>query len=218
MPPAKKTATRRAVKKKAPAKRKRETRSKKAAETPKGAYLTAARQGMRDSLMVARLAQGWTWEEVAAEAGVSKTTAMRAVKARREAMPITLSMDPALIIERAFEGFQLSIADFERLAAAATEKEWLAVAVGAKKGANEAREKVLALLQATGRLPHDLGALRHLIDLRALAARMLDAVADFQQEVAAGADPEDAAVRLRQTFNSLIGLEEERELPAPRAA
>lgn len=214
----KKPKKRVAAKKRSPAKKaakkaaaKREPEKK--AATPRGPRLTAAAAGLRDSLIAARIAQGFTWEEAAGEAGISVTSARDAVANRRKVMPIQLNMDPAEIVERAFEGFMLSVADFERMAAEAARKDLYSVAVGAKRSANDAREKVLALLQVVGRLPEDLGDLRHLVDLRRIAQQMLDAVARFTEEVEAGADPQEAARQLRETFNELVGIKEEQQLP-----
>lgn len=214
----KKATAKKAAARKAPAKPK----PPKPSETPRGKGLNTAQRGLRDALMLARQAQGWTWPEIAAEAGVDVSTAKRAVKSRREAMPLALRMDPVKVVEQSFEGFQFSIADFERIAAAAMEEAarpgsssgWAAVAVSAKGKANEAREKVMALLQATNRLPQNLGDLRHLIDLRGIAQQMLDAVQEFDRAVKAGEDPTVAAEALRATFNGLVGIEDQPRLPA----
>lgn len=191
----------------------------------KGRRLGAAKQGLRDSYVMALRAQGLTWEEVGAEVGLSASQAQRVAAERRKVMPIQLDMDPARIVEAAFEGFQASVADLERIALAAAEKEQLAVAVGAKKGANEAREKILALLQATGRLPQELGALRHLIDLRAVAVKMLDTMDRFEEAVRVielteeQRDQLDEAVAgARGTFHDLIGIEEAEPAQLPAAA
>lgn len=171
--------------------------------------------------MIARLSQGWTWEAIAGEAGISVQQAKKAVVKRREAAPIKLNADPIRIIEQVFEQYQLSVGDFEAIASAALERNQLAVAVGAKKGANDAREKIVLLLQATNRLPQELGALRHLIDLRAIAVRMLDAVDGLEREMSLVAqieDPEaraaasrEAAAKVRTTFAEMVGLDEHPE-------
>lgn len=179
--------------------------------------MAAATRAARDSLMIARVAQGWTWEAIAGEAGVSVASAKRHVSARKGSALLQLNADPVRIIEQVFEQYQLSVGDFEAIAAAALERNQLAVAVGAKKGANDARDKIILLLQATNRLPQDLGALRHLIDLRAIAVRMLDAVDAFEREVevighiedadARQAAARDAARQVRLTFSEMVGLD-----------
>ncbi|HEX7088686.1 MAG TPA: hypothetical protein VF192_01040 [Longimicrobiales bacterium] len=204
-----------ASKAKTPAQRAAATRKANAAKAKatkqggKGARIGAARQAVRDDLMIARLAQGWTWPMVAEEAGLSVPGAKKAVAARREAAPMKLAMDPVKIVEQTMEGYVASIASFEALAVAAVHDTNWAAAVGAKKGANDARQKILALLQATGRLPQDMGQLRHLMDLRMLAQQMVAAVDGFEAAVEAGGDPAVEAARVRATFHRLIGFDEE---------
>lgn len=190
--------------------------------------LTAAAQAARDSLMVARRVQGWTWEATAREAGITVRQAKNAVKARQEGAPLQFAADPVRVVEEIFTAYQLSIGDFEAIALQAIEDGNLAAAVGAKRSANDARDKVLTLLQLTGRLPQELGSLRHLMDLRAIAVRMLDTMDAFEREmgdalklrkeadrVEAG---REAARKVRLTFNELLGIESPpEELPAIEA-
>jgi hypothetical protein len=175
--------------------------------------------------MVARKVQGWTWEAIAEEAGITPSAAIHAVKRRQEAVPIQFNADPVRVIEDIFTAYQLSIGDFEAIAAEATMKDQLAVAVGAKKGANDARDKVLTLLQLTGRLPEQLGSLRHLIDLRQIAVRMLDAMDRFDEAVAKvemtsgqAAEVFEASGEVRRTFEEVLGIEHDEEPPAIEAA
>lgn len=179
--------------------------------------LNSAQRAGRDSLMVARRVQGWTWEAVAEEAGVTVTTAQKAVDARNNT-PIHFNADPVRVIEDVFTAYQLSIGDLEAIAVQSLLANNYSAAVGAKKAANDARDKVLTLLQLTGRLPQELGSLRHLIDLRAIAVRMLDATDGFESRVQrmrlspADRAELDAAVReVRETFNELLGIEEDAE-------
>lgn len=177
----------------------------------------ARRREARDALMIARTHQGWTWEAIAGEAGISVSAAKRAVAARKDSLPIKLNTDPVRVVEQVFEGYQLSIGDFEAIGAAALEKGQLAVAVGAKKGANEAREKIVFLLQATNRLPKELGALRHLMDLRQTAATLIDTVESLERELNLAAQIEDeekrkaaiseASDRVVAVLNDLMGGE-----------
>jgi transcriptional regulator with XRE-family HTH domain len=167
--------------------------------------------------MVARKAQGWTWEAIAEEAGLSVRTVKEAVKNRQAGAPLQFNADPVRVVEEVFQAYQLSIGDLEAIAAEAARSNQLAIAVGAKRSANDAREKVLTLLQMTGRLPQELGSLRHLIDLRAIAVRMLDVMDGFDRDLAGLTGLEDAAererlgreaaARVRTTFNELLGIE-----------
>jgi hypothetical protein len=189
----------------------------KAVGAPRGGRLPAAQQAIRDSLMIQRLAQGWPWESIAEEAGISVTSAKKAVAARQDSAPLRLNMDPVEVIERVAEGYQLSIGDLEAVAYEAMKANNLTAAVGAKKAANDAREKLLAVFQATGRLPQELSQLRHLIDVRQIAVQMMDTMDVFERdiEVAKTMPPEeqtrilaDAADRVRGAFGKLLGLDE----------
>jgi hypothetical protein len=209
--------------KKKPAKARSTTVQRRGGTTNRRPRLNSAQRAQRDSLMVARRVQGWTWEAIAQEAGVTVTTAQKAVDARSNT-PIHFNADPVRVIEDVFTAYQLSIGDFEAIAMEALAANNYAAAVGAKKGANDARDKVLTLLQLTGRLPHELGSLRHLIDLRAIAVRMLDTMDAFEERIAAMAfTPEDrlqireATREVRTTFNELLGIEPEQQA-LPEAA
>lgn len=179
-----------------------------------GGRLTPALQYQRDLLMVQRQAEGWTWKDIAAEAGITMDSAKKAVRALRESgIKHGIKDDPVKIIERYFEEFQLSVGGFEVIAVQALKENNLTAAVGAKRSANEAREKVLALLQMTGRMPQDLSALRHLIDLRAIAVRMLDVMDRFEEgmlRLELDSETKHAidtgVLQVRRTFHELIGL------------
>lgn len=189
------------------------------APEPRPKAVTVAQKAQRDELMMARLMQGWTIPMVAQEAGISERTAERAIAKRRAAGPLNLRMDPVRLVEGVFEQLQASIGGFEAIAADALAKDNLAVAVGAKRSANDARGKIMEFLQMTGRLPEDLSRLRHLIDLRTIAVQMLDAMDSFEREMALvlrldGADERreasEAALRqVRTTFSDLVGINDE---------
>lgn len=218
--PAKPTKTaRKPVRGKAPAARR----------TPRGGRLPSGAQYLRDSLILQRHAQGWPWEAIAAEAGITVRSAEAAAAKRREQAPLALQADPLQVVEDIMLGLQTSIGDFEALTVRYQDKHPSA-AVGAKKAANEARNSVLVLLQATGRLPEDLVTLRHLIEQRQMAVTMLDTMERFAARIAAlpqgiqedvKADIGEAVAEVERVFHDLIGLREgvaplvDRGLPAP---
>lgn len=197
-----------------------QARAKSSSRTakPSGTRLSAAKQALRDQLMVQRVAEGWTWGSIAAEAGMTPSAARNAVQRRIRDAPLHLKSDPVEVVERIFQGYQLSIGSFEALAVAAVETGNLAVAVGAKRSANDARDRVLAVMQATGRMPQEMESLRHLIDIRAIAVRMLDAMDDFGRDMVLAEGLMDdgarreaaraAAAKVQTTFAELMGLEE----------
>lgn len=158
------------------------TPAKGKAGVPAGRRLRAAQQALRDTLIVVRKGQGWTWEVIAEEAGISVSAAKRAYAAKRDAMPDLLEEDPMEIVRRLVEGFLSSIGDFEQMAVAYAEKHPPA-AVGAKNGADRARRDLAELLQATGTLPKELGQLRVLVDVRYTVRMIVEAVERFEVSV-----------------------------------
>lgn len=193
---------------------------------PKGVRLSAAKQALRDQLMVQRVAEGWTWAMIAAESGISPGGAKLAVDRRLRDQPLGIDDDPVKVIETVFQGIQLSVGSFEALASAAIASEHYGAATSAMKGANDAREKIMMILQATGRLPQEMGALRHLMDVRSVAIRMLDTMEEFDREMtlalglgtseAQRLAAREAAEKVRTTFAQLLGLEEGPEPEGPR--
>lgn len=71
--------------------------------------------------------------------------------------------------------------------------------VGAVRTMLEADGRLLTLLQSTGRVPKELGTLRHVLDLRAIGERMLNALDSFE------AGELDAA-GVRAVFEEMVGL------------
>lgn len=197
-----------------------ESGAEKPADTPpkRGKRLPAAHAAARDSLMIQRLAQNWTWEAIAEEAGLTVSGAMRAVRVRRETAPMMMRMDPVKIVEGIAEGLQHSIGDFEAFAASAIRSGDHGAAVGAKKAANDARERLIALFQATGRMPQDLAALRHLMDVREIGLGMVEAMDRFERQVEAAksltplrqrAALAQAATGLRDHFDNLMHVSDD---------
>ncbi len=88
--------------------------------------------------------------------------------------------------------------DFEAMASAYADVN-PAVAIGAKKGADQARERLLLLLQATGRMPRDMGVLGDLMSMRELGSEMVQVVYRFKRGEADAQEVED-------TFKGALGL------------
>jgi hypothetical protein len=161
---------------------------------------TAAMTATRDLLIVQRVAEGWTWAMIAEEAGISLRQCQRVAEAYRE-MPSPLDIDPTTIVEELARGYRQSVSAFTALAASADNT---AAAVGALKGANDARERMVAVLQAIGHVPHDLGVLKLQRDVQQVAVKMLEAVEAFERgDIESG--------ELAAVFYDLAGIR--RELP-----
>jgi hypothetical protein len=187
---------------------------------PKGRRLTNAEKTVRDTLIVERVALGWNWPDIAKEAGLSQEQTKRNYRARMKALPKLLEMDPMKIIELLVEGFQSSVIDFEVMAREYAERNPSA-AVGAKKAAVETRKDLAQLLQATGQLPHELGTLRHLHDIRMTVRHLLGHVDKFSERVrtielppAQKEEVLEAADELKGGLREIAGDEEQAAEPA----
>ncbi len=173
-----------------------EQRAKRAGA--KGKRIGTAKQALRDTLIVTRKAQDWPIESIAAEAGIGVRAVHRVLADREAVGEALLDRDPIDVVKTIAAQLQGSIGDFEAMAYAYGESHPSA-AVGAKKGADQAREKLLVLLQATGRMPKDLGGLGDLMAMRALAEEMVDAVRAFKRG-------EADADHIEATFTRALGL------------
>lgn len=169
----------------------------------KGGRLRAAQKAMRDALIVQRVRESWTWAMIAEEAGIKPRQCQRVWESFRDG-PGPLDIDPVSYVEELAMGYRISVGQFTALAANADNT---AAAVGALKGANDAREKLLALVQSVGVVPEDLGTLKLHRDVQTVALTMLDAMAEFE----AGRLDAEA---VQDVFRSLMGISERPALTA----
>ena len=176
-----------------------------ASEHSHGPYLSATKRSLRDSLIIQRKAQSWPLDAIAEEACITERQVRRVLAERAEVGGSLLDQDAVEVIKDMMSAFHSSIGDFEVMAAAFAETHPSA-AVGAKKAAMDTREKLLVLLQATGRLPGDLGYLGNLIDLRTIVEGTLDAMDEFEAGTKTVAE-------VRQRFNQLTGLAKAPDYP-----
>lgn len=162
-------------KRKGPARGKAKRKSKR---------LSAAQRSQLDSLMVAEQIRGIPIAEIATTHKLKPAEVQKRIAARRENLPRLLDLDAAKIIENFVVELQVSIGDLEAIAAAALDGNNLNAAVGAKDRANKAREQLKELLQSVGALPHDLGTLTWVIDIRAVVTEINTAIVAFVGSVA----------------------------------
>jgi hypothetical protein len=141
--------------------------------------LGAAQRSALDSQMVAEQIRGIPLAEIAVTHKLKPAEVSKRIKARRENLPRLLDQDAAEIIENFVVELQVSIGDLEAIASAALEGNNLPSAVGAKDRANKAREQLKELLQSVGALPHDLGTLTWVIDIRAVVTEINAAIVGF---------------------------------------
>lgn len=145
----------------------------------KGGKMSAAEQSVRDTLMLSRKIQGFSYPEIAAEFGLNKITVEKAIKNKREATELLLDRDVVDIVEGMIEELQATAVDFEKIALSALKTRNLNSAIGAKRGAMEARRDLRELLQSVGALPHDLGTVHHIVDIRAVVIQINENVEKF---------------------------------------
>lgn len=135
-----------------------------------GRHLGAVKQSYRDSAIVARVAQGVRYDVIAAEMKVSVRTVEAVVAATRKVRS-PLERTPGELLEDLARGFELSIGDFEAMAALYVEGS-PSDAIRAKRAANEARRAHAEVMRAVGKLPVDLELFRSELEMKRLAALM----------------------------------------------
>lgn len=157
-----------------------------------GGRLPSAKTQLRDSMIVARVAQGLSYAVVAEEAKVTKRTVERVVAAARLRSP--LEEQPMRLLEELAVGLRLAIGDFEAMALAWFDSNQSA-ALGAKKASVEARAQLATLMADVGKLPSNLELFRTETALRRVAEEMLKTM----RAVAAGEmDVSEAIDRFRE--------------------
>lgn len=188
------------------------------AKRTKGGTNSPAAIAMRDFTIVKQRHElGWSWREIAEFHGMSERGVRIAERRTLDALPDLMNMDPVAIVEGILREYLLSVRTFDQLAAVYARDNPNAT-IGALKSANEAREKVTALLQATNKLPKELGVLRHLIDIRQIGVQMFETMEQFQARVdavgerlpkAARAELEEGRREVEESFKGLMGIENE---------
>lgn len=111
-----------------------------------------------------------TYESIAATLEIDRTTAIKVVKEFRDSQPKLRHQDPLEIVEDILEGYQADLSELA-MVSSATKNE--AVRVGAINARMAARDRIVALLQATGILPRELGRLRVELDVRFIAEQVI---------------------------------------------
>lgn len=168
----------------------------------KGSRLSAAKQQLRDSLIMARKAQGLSNRVIAAEAGVTERTVER-ILADRRGVGSPLDDAPGKLLDELATGFRLSIGDFEAMALAWFDSNQSA-ALGAKKAADETRARLATLMADVGKLPTNLELFRSEMQMQRIAEEMVNVM----RAVAAGEKDASEAVDF---FRGLVA-ERSREL------
>lgn len=152
--------------------------------------VTARERVQRDSRIVESRARGQTWSATAAANGVSERHCRRIADQYRDTSPSLQEWDPIAVVEQAYERYESA---YERLAEITEEAKNDSARVGAVRAQTAVIGEQLALLQAVGVLPSNLGKLAVQADARTLAAHV---VAIF--------DKYDLPVEAEEELRSLI--------------
>jgi len=161
-----------------------------------GPRLPAARQALRDSMIIARAAQGMPYAVIAAEAKVSVRQVERIVAGNR-GVRSPLEDTPMELLDELAVGYRLAIGDFEAMALAWFDTNQSA-SLGAKKAADESRARLATLLEVVGKLPENMELFRSEAQMQRIAetmAQTMRAVADGEMDAGAAVD----------VFEELIG-------------
>lgn len=181
----------------------------KAAEQAKeagavGGRLPSAKKQLRDSMIVARVAQGLKYEVIAEEAGVTTRTVETVVAEAKKQSP--LDATPMKLLEDLAVGIKLSIGDYEAMALAWYDTNQSA-ALGAKKAADEARARLATLMADIGKLPSNLELFRSEMEMRGIAQAM-------RQQMEAVVKGDSSVEEAVEFFRTVVGDRGRPELPA----
>lgn len=130
---------------------------------------TTERKARNDQIVLLK-ARGMTYDSIASTLEIHRDTAIEVVKEFRASQPKLRHQDPLEIIEDILEGYQADLSELA-MVSSATKNE--AVRVGAINARMGARDRIVALLQATGILPRELGRLRVELDVRFIAEQVI---------------------------------------------
>lgn len=176
-----------------------------AARARKIAKTTVIGRLLRDHLVFEFHLQGKSAAEIAKLDGRTLKTIQRLVEryereglSRQEKL---LEQAPVKIIEDMLRRSQLA---WEIAATTAIHTEADSVRIGGVRTMLDADERILEVLQSTGHMPRELGTLRHLVDVRAIAITMIEAVRALETG-------DRTPAEVRGTFEDLLALTEGRE-------
>jgi hypothetical protein len=125
----------------------------------------------RDSEVVADRVRGLRWATVAERHGLSERHCREIVQRWRQAQPGLGDSDPLEVVAEVLEQLEAVI---ERLSLLADEPVQDSVKLGAVKALLAAQHERVELLMSVGLLPHNLGLVRHEVDVRRLIRTILE--------------------------------------------
>jgi hypothetical protein len=142
-----------------------------------GLKVTAQEKVVRDAkVVVDRLKEGMTWAEVAKANDVSVRMARYIVRdyfASGTGQAAGKYTDPTKIVDDLVAGYESDLWELTEAADLAWELNNVNALVGAIKGRMDARARLVEILQATNRLPKNLGQLSVIYDVRFLVEQVM---------------------------------------------
>jgi hypothetical protein len=140
----------------------------------------------RNARLVAdRLEHNMSWAELAKKHDLTEVYCRRIVREWKENQAPPVERDPMAVVDDLLRGYQADLWEFTEAADAAWQEGQFNNVIGAVRSRMEARTRVVELLQATGRLPRDLGRLRVEIDMRFVIDQIMETFAEFEVPEAA---------------------------------
>jgi hypothetical protein len=176
------------------------TRPRRRGLMPDVGRTSAAEKVRRDTKIVADRARGFRWAAIARRHGLSERQCRQVWREHRATEPPLAELDPLEILAEAVEQHDALVSDLAELAERANQP---AVTLGVLKLKLRSIDQRLLLLQGVGLLPQNLGAFRAEIDVRRVAAALIDA---FERHQIPEAVENDVLDILKQVSFSQNGL------------
>ena len=141
-----------------------------------GERLTPIQRARRDVQIINLLRRGITVERVAAQFALT-TRAVRYIRQKyRDEQPDLSELDPTEVVRETLDGYEAAIEELALIAAGA---EHDATKVGAIRTRLEAIRGRIEMLQSVGAVPHDLGQIRVIEDVRESARQVIQVFREF---------------------------------------
>lgn len=141
-------------------------------------HLALPQRYARDSLIVQRVAEGVSFEQIGEEVDLTTRQVRNIAKQISSARELTLlKKDPLDIVEWMLEEHLRSFQGHRAKAMISTGPEYTT----AMKAADASMERIMKILQATGKLPRELGTLRYIVDFRGIAQAMIQKVEELER-------------------------------------
>jgi hypothetical protein len=174
--------------------------------------LTSTQRAKRNAQVVRdRLEAELPWEEIAKRNGINARHCREVVRSWLGEAGPTADEDPIKVVDDLLRGYSTDLWELTEAANAAWDERNVAAVIAAVRSRMEVRNKAVELLQATGRLPKDLGRLRVEVDVRWLTEVILEIFARHQVPAAARRELMEALRPSQPESNGHAVAEQEEE-------